>query len=274
MSSSSRHNEGLPLLLVSSSRSISSSGVQRDTHQRFSQRAFWPVRSRPSEETVSSTNPRLDTATQLTSDGHPCCWAIVTWPLVASSLLLSRTLRALALSSLVVLLACGGSHAVREFRTGDCVVKDRGWMSYYPRIRVELPPVSVGHAESRVYNLGELPSKRYDFRLVVNSDSVDLLDDEQAWSAVCDSLQNSEATLTIEIVDLDRTTPTHRHEGRFLAEWFPQRSGERNFQSEALDDMELPEHGSVRVIISAGSTAPLSSEITLQPVLVGGGFKK
>lgn len=170
-------------------------------------------------------------------------------------------------------MACGAERPSKQYSTEDSVVIDRGVFSYFPRYRIQLPPLPVAQPVSQVFELGDLPTKRFSLRLVVDPEQQQVLDDEEVWAAFLNELVGQEISLAVSLIDAKSREPVVVFGGSLPGDWYPVRMGERFFTADVFDRVELPSRGRIKIEISIGNPSPNDSLVTIQPVLVGGGFK-
>jgi len=178
--------------------------------------------------------------------------------------------RIATISLLLTTCACLGGPYQRV--AGDALLVDRGWGTRYPRYRVEFPPVILTQSVLTSYRAEGLPSGRYMLRLVASVDGK-LASDPSMWNVAWDAVDEADGVMAVTLEQ--RTATIATYSGRLARGWGPAAWGsEHFFTAGAFHDVPL--QGDVDLLVSFATRSPLREhpEISVQPVLVAGGWRE
>lgn len=183
---------------------------------------------------------------------------------------LHASIRLAAFLGLVVLsVSCWGGETRQ---VGDGRLIDQGFLSYWPRYRIEFPAMKFSHLTQVSYRMTSCPKSDYSLRLVLLESGRNTSQD--AWSRLWTQLEEAEIVLAVTIVQENDTGQARRFEGQLPHQlgWGPGWFGEeRYFQSLSLNGSSL--QGDVQIEVRATTKGrPIPDNLELRLVLVGGGI--
>lgn len=117
-----------------------------------------------------------------------------------------------------------------------------------------------------------LPSARYSLRLVVKSNGQDIALAD--WDALFRRLEESHTTLRVRLVGRPGGEIIAQYEGALAGGWDPAAWGqERFFQVDDLRDIQMAGAADLELELKSSRAEVLPKGISVQPVLVAGGFR-
>jgi hypothetical protein len=166
----------------------------------------------------------------------------------------------------VGLSGCGkGERAV-----GDGQLTDYGYFSYFPRFRVALDPIRVSTSTTS-YELSRLPSAEYELRIVplLGGEVLSLSD----WNTTWDQLRTAQVSVKAKVENLE--THKQRHFSAQLAGGWNPGAGvlEPAFYCPELEHIPLGGDARFTIEVAVDPESALSN-LTLKPILLGGGITK
>ncbi len=161
----------------------------------------------------------------------------------------------------------------RNYVVGDGHLEDAGLVSHYPRFRISLENLTVAASATATFRVENCPHSDYSLRLVLKRGAENVGLDE--WDGICEMLREANAIVTTSIEGSDHHSGPVQFRGALPGDWDPGAwSNERYFQVDVLRDVELDGDFTIQVQIFLSDPGRVDDDVLIQPVLVGGGFRK
>lgn len=167
----------------------------------------------------------------------------------------------------MALVGCGTS----ERQVGDGFLLDEGFLSYWPRFRIEMPTVRVGGAVVQDFEIIECPNADYSLQLHVRSLDREFVTPEE-WGRFWIEMREVGVHVSVLLEPLG-SRQTFAFQGLLTEDWGAGAfKRERFFQTETLQLLPLDGTVRLRVSVSLDDPRELEQQLDVQVVLVGAGI--